>query len=59
MSRRLSPEKQLELDSLNRVVAVIAEWLDEQMEQLGGQLLAVTRKAYSDRDLRGMRRMYN
>jgi hypothetical protein len=60
MSRRVSPEKQLELDSLYRVVAVIAEWLDEHMsEQLRGQWLTATRKAYSDGDLRGIRMMYN
>ena len=54
MSRRVSPEKQLELDSLYRVVAVIAEWLDEHMsEQLRGQWLAATRKAYSDGVLDG------
>jgi len=60
MPRRLQPEKQLELDSLYGVVAVITEWYDDLASgDLRGQWTAVMRRAYEDRDLRGMRMAYN
>jgi len=60
MSRRLKPEHQLELDALYRIVAVITEWYDALVSSdVRGHMSGAMRRAYEDRDLRGMRMAYN
>jgi hypothetical protein len=54
--RQLSPEKQLELDRLYRVVSVIAEWYDGLAPRAPGTLMAPgMRAAYEKRALSGLR----
>lgn len=56
MPHRLSPEHQLERDSVYRVLAVIAEYLDAHIPPTSAGGLAVAlQRAYEARDLRGLR----
>ena len=57
MPRRLAPEKQLELDSLARVLGVIAAFSDTLMagDARSETLAAVVAKAYAEKNLRGLR----
>ena len=60
MPRSLSPEKQLELETLYRSTSVIAEFLDELMASLpSGGFGGAVRRAFEQRDLRGMRMAHN
>jgi hypothetical protein len=60
MPRKLSPEQQLELDSLYRVIGTITEWYDElAAPELRGQMSDALRRAHEKRDLRGLRMAYN
>src|SRR3712207_782754 len=56
MGRRLSPEHQLELDSLYRVLHVLGEVFNAMLPTTpGGGLSAALDRAYEARDLRGLR----
>ena len=55
MPRRLSPEHQLELESLYRVLRVFGDFLDPLLPPTGGTFSAALRRAYEGRDLRGLR----
>ena len=57
MPRRLAPEKQLELDTLARVLGVVAAFSDTLMagDARSETLAAVVAKAYAEKNLRGLR----
>jgi hypothetical protein len=58
--RKLSAEKQLELESLYRVAAIIAAFIDARIPNLpSGGFTAAMREALEERDLRGLRLAYN
>jgi len=60
MPRKLSPEHQLELESLHTVAATIAAWCDALTESSPGVRLAdAVERAYEARDLRGLRMARN
>jgi len=60
MPRRLSPEKQLELDSLFRVISTIADWADSMPDRPPNIRMAdPMRQAYQKRNLAGLRMAYN
>jgi hypothetical protein len=55
MPRRLSPEHQLELERLYRILRVLAEFLDQLMPAIAPTAADTIRCAYEERDLRGLR----
>jgi hypothetical protein len=55
MPRKLSPEHQLELESLYRVLQVFAAFADGLMPDLASAASDGLRRAYDTRDLRGLR----
>ena len=61
MPRKLTPEQQLELDSIHRVTSTIAEWFDElaARENAPMSMSDALQRAYDERDLRGLRMAYN
>jgi hypothetical protein len=60
MPRKLAPEKRLELDSLYRVVAVLAAFHDSLSPGLpDGGFSGAMKRAYDQSDLRGIRMAYN
>jgi hypothetical protein len=60
MPRKLSPEKQLELESLYRIVGTIADWFDGiATDPASGGMAGHMRRAYDERDLAGLRMACN
>ena len=61
MTRKLSPEKQLELESLHKVAAVISAWLDSKHPAPlpDGGFAGATERAFARGDLRGLRMAHN
>jgi hypothetical protein len=59
MPRKLSPEHQLELDSLYRVLSTIGRWFDALSGMPAISLLDAMKKAYEERDLTGLRAARN
>jgi hypothetical protein len=55
MPRKLSPEHQLELEPLYRVLQVFGDFADGLTPDLGPALSEGLRRAYEARDLRGLR----
>ena len=55
MPRRLSPEHQLELESLYRVALVLGEFLDKLLPTMTPSASDTLHRAYEERDLRGLR----
>jgi hypothetical protein len=59
MPRKLSPEHQLELESLYRILSTIGEWFDGLSGMPAISLLDAMAKAYEERDLTGLRAARN
>src|SRR5262249_20596789 len=55
MPRKLSPEHQLELESLYRILQVFGDFADGRMRALAPAMSDALRRAYEARDLRGLR----
>jgi hypothetical protein len=58
--RKLSPEQQLEIESFYRSASVIATFIDARIPALpSGGFAAAIRKAFDERNLRGLRMAHN